>query len=69
MPEETIENEIAELRENRKMSLDMFYRNLYMLDFLGLKDKYSEKDLENGKCHFSRIGRNSFLKWVLILFF
>ena len=47
MPEETIENEIAELRDDKKMSLDMFYRDPYMLDFLGLRDTYSEKDLEN----------------------
>lgn len=46
-PEETIANEIAELRDNKRMSLDMFYRDPYMLDFLGLKDTYSEKDLEN----------------------
>lgn len=46
-PDETIANEIAELRDDRKMSLDMFYRDPYMLDFLGLKDTYSEKDLEN----------------------
>ena len=43
----TVANEIAELRDDRKMSLDMFYRDPYMLDFLGLKDTYSEKDLEN----------------------
>lgn len=47
LPEETIANEIAELRDDKKMSLDMFYRDPYMLDFLGLKDTYSEKDLEN----------------------
>ena len=35
MPEETIANEIAELRDDKKMSLDMFYRDP------------SEKDLEN----------------------
>lgn len=46
-PDETIRNEIAELNEERKMSVDMFYRDPYMLDFLGLKDTYSEKDLEN----------------------
>jgi len=46
-PEEVIANEIAELRDDRKMSLDMFFRDPYMLDFLGLKDTYSEKDLEN----------------------
>ena len=46
-PDETIRNEITELAEAKKMSLDMFYRDPYMLDFLGLKDTYSEKDLEN----------------------
>lgn len=46
-PDETIRNEIAELSEEKKMSVDMFYRDPYLLDFLGLKDTYSEKDLEN----------------------
>ena len=27
LPEETIANEIAELRDDKKMSLDMFYRD------------------------------------------
>lgn len=35
------------LRNYGKMSLDLFYRDPYMLDFLGLHDTYSEKDLEN----------------------
>ena len=35
-PEETIKNEIAELRDDGKMSLDLFYRDPYMLDFLDL---------------------------------
>ena len=46
-PEKTIAREIANLRDDKKMSLDMFYRDPYMLDFLGLKDTYSEKDLES----------------------
>lgn len=46
-PEETIANDIQSLRDDKKMSLDMFYRDPYMLDFLGLKDTFSEKDLEN----------------------
>lgn len=46
-PEETVSNDIVMLRDEKKMSLDMFYRDPYMLDFLGLKDTYSEKDLEN----------------------
>lgn len=46
-PEETIANDIQSLRDDKKMSLDMFYRDPYILDFLGLKDTFSEKDLEN----------------------
>lgn len=46
-PEETIANDIAQLHDQQKMSLEMFYRDPYILNFLGLKDTYSEKDLEN----------------------
>ena len=46
-PDETIKNDIALLMEKDKMSLDLFYCDPYVLDFLGLKDTYSEKDLEN----------------------
>jgi len=46
-PEETIANELRELQEQDKMSVDMFYRDPYMLNFLGLKDTFSEKDLES----------------------
>lgn len=46
-PEETIRNEVVQLIHQDKMSLDLFYRDPYVLDFLGLKDVYSEKDLEN----------------------
>ncbi len=31
-PEETIKNEIAELRDDGKMSLDLFYRDPYIHD-------------------------------------
>lgn len=46
-PEETVQNDLALLMDQDKMSLDLFYRDPYVLDFLGLKDTYSEKDLEN----------------------
>ena len=46
-PELTIKNDLAVLSEEGKMSPDLFYRDPYILDFLGLKDTYSEKDLEN----------------------
>ena len=40
-------NEKERCVNERKMSLDRFYRDSYMLNFLGLKDTYSEKDLED----------------------
>ena len=46
-PEETIRGDIMQLMYQDKMSLDLFYRDPYVLDFLGLRDTYSEKDLEN----------------------
>ena len=46
-PEETIADELRELKEQDKMSVNMFYRDPYILDFLGLKDTFSEKDLES----------------------
>lgn len=46
-PDLTILNDSKELQDNKKMSLDLFLKGPYMLDFLDLKDTYSEKDLEN----------------------
>jgi hypothetical protein len=46
-PELTIINDLKQLREENKMSPDLFFKDPYVLDFLGLKDTYSEKDLEN----------------------
>lgn len=46
-PEETIMNDIKLLEEKDMMTVDMFYRDPCILDFLGLQDTYSEKDLEN----------------------
>jgi predicted nuclease of restriction endonuclease-like (RecB) superfamily len=45
-PEETIYNDLKKLRNNKEMSVDLFLKDPYMLDFLGLKDTYSENDLE-----------------------
>ncbi len=46
-PEETIKNEIAQLRDEDKLTTDLVFRDTYFLDFLGLSDSFSEKDLEN----------------------
>jgi len=45
-PEELIKTELQTLRESKKLTPDFVFREPYILDFLGLKDTYSEKDLE-----------------------
>jgi len=45
-PEETIKNELVLLKNEQKMNPDLVFRDPYFLDFLGLKDTYSEKDLK-----------------------
>jgi len=46
-PEQTIINDLELLRNKGKMTTDLFFRDPYNLDFLNLKDTYSEKDLES----------------------
>ena len=46
-PEETIQNELQQLKDTQQISPDLVFRDPYFLDFLGLKDTYSEKDLES----------------------
>jgi len=46
-PEETIKNELQQLNETSQITPDLVFRDPYFLDFLGLKDTYSEKDLES----------------------
>jgi len=45
-PAELAKQELAELREEDRLTPDMVFRDPYFLDFLGLKDPYAEKDLE-----------------------
>jgi len=46
-PEETIINDLKVLEKEQKMSPDLTFKDPYFLDFLGLHDTYSEKDLES----------------------
>ncbi len=46
-PDELIKQELKELSEKDKLSPDLVFRDPYILDFLGLKDTYSEKSLED----------------------
>ena len=45
-PEETIKNELEILKNEQQLTADLVFRDPYFLDFLNLKDTYSEKDLE-----------------------
>ncbi|MEM7391875.1 MAG: PDDEXK nuclease domain-containing protein, partial [Verrucomicrobiota bacterium] len=46
-PEEVARAELAELRTEEQLSPDLVFRDPYILDFLGLHDRYLEKDLED----------------------
>jgi predicted nuclease of restriction endonuclease-like (RecB) superfamily len=46
-PEEVAKAEIAALRSEDRLTPDLVFRDPYILDFLGLKDRYLEKDLED----------------------
>lgn len=46
-PEQTIINDLQLLKNENKMTTNLFFRDPYILDFLDLKDTYSEKDFEN----------------------
>lgn len=46
-PEETIKQELELLKNTQQITPDLVFRDPYFLDFLGLKDTYSEKDLES----------------------
>ncbi|MFY8187284.1 MAG: PDDEXK nuclease domain-containing protein [Flavobacterium sp.] len=46
-PEQTIINDLEQLKSNKQITTDLTFRDPYILDFLGLHDTYSEKDLES----------------------
>ncbi len=46
-PEQTIQNEIKALEANKQLTDNLVFRDPYLLEFLGLQDTYSEKDLES----------------------
>jgi predicted nuclease of restriction endonuclease-like (RecB) superfamily len=45
-PEELARKELQALTEDDRLSPDLVFQNPYVLDFLGLKDTFLEKDLE-----------------------
>ena len=46
-PEQTIINELELLKNEQRLTPDLIFRDPYVLDFLDLKDTYSERDLES----------------------
>jgi predicted nuclease of restriction endonuclease-like (RecB) superfamily len=46
-PEETIRRDLAALRDENRLTPDLVFRDPYFLDFLGLDDTYSERDIES----------------------
>jgi predicted nuclease of restriction endonuclease-like (RecB) superfamily len=46
-PEKLIEQELKALREEDRLTPDLVFRDPYVLNFLGLRDTYGERDLES----------------------
>ncbi len=46
-PEETIRTDLEQLRQTKRVTPEILLKDPYILDFLGLKDRYLEKDLED----------------------
>lgn len=46
-PEAVVKAEISHLRDGGQMTPELVFRDPYMLDFLGLPNDYSERDLED----------------------
>lgn len=44
-----VKQELKNLKDNDKLTPDLVFKDPYFLDFLGLHDTYSEKDLENSR--------------------
>jgi predicted nuclease of restriction endonuclease-like (RecB) superfamily len=46
-PEEVVQAQLAQLRDEDRLSPELVFKDPYFLDFLGLNDRYLEKDLED----------------------
>ena len=46
-PDELIRHELDALRATDRMTPDLIFKDPYILDFLGLRDHYYERDLED----------------------
>lgn len=50
-PDQLIRQELKSLRAEDRLTPDLVFRDPYLLDFLGLKNTYDEKDLESAILH------------------
>ncbi|MEM7130284.1 MAG: PDDEXK nuclease domain-containing protein [Chloroflexota bacterium] len=50
-PEALIRQELETLRQEEQLTPDLVFRDPYILDFLGLRDQYLERDLEEAILH------------------
>lgn len=60
-PAELAKQELQQLREEDRLTPDLVFRDPYLLDFLGLSDTFSEKDIETAilrelQCFLSELG-------------
>lgn len=46
-PDETVRHDLARLRETNEVAPSLLLKDPYLLDFLGLNDRYLERDLED----------------------
>lgn len=46
-PDDVVKHEIEQLRDEDKLTPALVFRDPYFLDFLGIADRYTEKDLED----------------------
>lgn len=46
LPDAAIRQDLQQLREADRLTPDLVFRDPYLLDFLGLRDAYSERDME-----------------------
>ena len=46
-PEEAIRHDLNQLREEQEVSSDLLLKDPYVLDFLDIEDRYTERDLED----------------------
>ncbi len=46
-PDEVVKAELDQLRDEDRLSPDLVFKDPYFLDFLGLTDRYLEKDIED----------------------